>query len=151
MDKGIMERRSYIKRLSGLLAAVAGALAGIGLIKQFYPPSSGRKLKIKAGNLYEYPVDTFTFIGEHNLFIYRDHEGVRAVSAVCTHLGCILEKSSDGFICPCHGSCYNEKGSVLSGPAPRNLSWYEVSRAQDGRLVIDTDHKVDPVFKFIIS
>ena len=134
-----------------MLATIAGALVTIGLFKQFYPRSAGKKLKLKVGNLYEYPVDTFTFLDEYNIFIYRDHEGVRAVSAICTHLGCILEKSTEGFVCPCHGSCYNDMGDVLSGPAPRNLAWFEVSKAQDGRLVVDTDHKVEPEYKFIIS
>ena len=146
-----MERRSFIKRVSGIFAAVAGVIAGIGLLKQFYPPSSGKGQLLKIGSLYSYPVDTFTFLPEHNLFIYRDHEGVRAVSAVCTHLGCTLEKSSDGFLCPCHGSCYNNQGDVLSGPAPRNLAWYEVSRSQDGKLVINANHKVASEFKYIIS
>jgi Rieske Fe-S protein len=47
----------------------------------------------------------------------------KAFSAVCTHLGCIVNKISDGRIdCPCHGSQYSIKdGSVLAGPAPRPL------------------------------
>ena len=150
-DQRIMQRRSFVKRVSGIAAAIAGAVAGIGLFKQFYPPSAGRKQKVKVGKLYEYPVDTFTFLDEHNVYVYRDHEGVRAVSAVCTHLGCTLEKSSDGFICPCHGSCYNDSGEVLSGPAPRDLAWYDVSRSQDGRLLIDLEQKVESDYKFKIS
>jgi len=137
--------------MAGLAAAFAGSIAAIGLFKQFYPPSAGKKQLLKAGSLYAYPVDTFTFLKDHNLYIYRDHEGVRAVSAVCTHLGCILEKSSDGFVCPCHGSCYNDHGAVLSGPAPRNLAWYKVSRSQDGKLLIHINEKVASEFKANIS
>jgi glycine/D-amino acid oxidase-like deaminating enzyme/nitrite reductase/ring-hydroxylating ferredoxin subunit len=56
--------------------------------------------------------------------VYRDPEGnVHAVSARCTHLGCIVswnpaEKSWD---CPCHGSRFSVDGEVLHGPAVRNL------------------------------
>ena len=56
--------------------------------------------------------------------VYRDPQGeVHAVSARCTHLGCIVswnpaEKSWD---CPCHGSRFSADGEVIQGPAVRNL------------------------------
>jgi ubiquinol-cytochrome c reductase iron-sulfur subunit len=40
---------------------------------------------------------------------------------VCTHLGCIPNRSDDGWLCPCHGSQYDLSGRILRGPAPRNL------------------------------
>jgi glycine/D-amino acid oxidase-like deaminating enzyme/nitrite reductase/ring-hydroxylating ferredoxin subunit len=55
---------------------------------------------------------------------YRDDAGVlHAVSATCTHLGCIVtwnaaEKSWD---CPCHGSRFDHEGRVLHGPAVKDL------------------------------
>ena len=98
-----------------------------------------------------YPVDTFSYIEEQKIFIYRDHEGVRAVTAVCTHLGCILEINDEGFNCPCHGSCYNKRGDVLSGPAPRALTWFQVSKAPDGQLMIDLTRKVKPEYKFLTA
>ena len=44
----------------------------------------------------------------------------KAFSAVCTHMGCIVNQISDGRIdCPCHGSEYSiTDGAVLAGPAP---------------------------------
>jgi nitrite reductase/ring-hydroxylating ferredoxin subunit len=47
----------------------------------------------------------------------------KAFSAVCTHMGCIVNQISDGTIdCPCHGSQYSIKtGDVVSGPAPKPL------------------------------
>ena len=47
----------------------------------------------------------------------------KAFSAVCTHLGCLVDKVASGTIdCPCHGSKYSVKnGSVVSGPAPKPL------------------------------
>jgi Rieske Fe-S protein len=47
----------------------------------------------------------------------------KAFSAVCTHMGCIVNQISDGRIdCPCHGSEYSiTDGAVLAGPAPRPL------------------------------
>jgi Rieske Fe-S protein len=47
----------------------------------------------------------------------------KAFSAVCTHMGCIVNQISNGTIdCPCHGSQYSIKdGSVVAGPAPSPL------------------------------
>ena len=68
--------------------------------------------------------------------VFRDSEGVWAVSTVCTHLGCIVKANPDGFECPCHGSRFSLDGSVTKGPAPRALSWLKVEAA-GGKLVID--------------
>ena len=56
--------------------------------------------------------------------VYKDEGGALvALSAVCTHLGCIVawntaEKTWD---CPCHGSRFDTTGKVVSGPAVRDL------------------------------
>lgn len=60
---------------------------------------------------------------------YRDEAGkLHAVSATCTHLGCIVtwngaEKSWD---CPCHGSRFDIEGKVLHGPAVKDLERKEL-------------------------
>ena len=88
-----------------------------------------------------------TYLEDEKIFVFRDHEGVSAVSAVCTHLGCIIEKNTDGFQCPCHGSCYSDSGEVVSGAASKDLPWYQVLLDTDGQLVIDMTHTVDSEFK----
>jgi glycine/D-amino acid oxidase-like deaminating enzyme/nitrite reductase/ring-hydroxylating ferredoxin subunit len=63
-------------------------------------------------------------IGLDQVAAYKDETGVvHAVSAVCTHLGCIVnwnpaEKTWD---CPCHGSRFDTQGGVLQGPATKDL------------------------------
>jgi cytochrome b6-f complex iron-sulfur subunit len=59
--------------------------------------------------------------------VFRDAEGVYAISSVCTHLGCIVKNSAEGFECPCHGSRFASDGSVTKGPAPRPLAWLKIS------------------------
>lgn len=146
-----MERRSFITRTALMLAAATGLVAAFGYLRQFFPRLAGEKKGISLGEPNDYPVDTYTFIEEHNLYVYRDHEGVKAVSAICTHLGCTLHKSLEGFECPCHGSCYDNSGRVLSGPAPRNLAWYRVSASSDGKVWIDPGTTVSSDEKFLIS
>jgi glycine/D-amino acid oxidase-like deaminating enzyme/nitrite reductase/ring-hydroxylating ferredoxin subunit len=54
------------------------------------------------------------------LAVYRDTEGqLHALSAICTHLGCVVDWNSaeKSWDCPCHGSRFNVTGEVLHGPA----------------------------------
>jgi len=146
-----VKRRSFLAKTALALVTATGALAAVSYLRQFFPRLAGEKQRIALGDTNMFPVDTYTFLEEHKMFVYRDHEGIKAVSAVCTHLGCILEKSSEGFECPCHGSCYNESGQVLSGPAPRDLSWYRVSKAADGKVVVDPGTTVAADDKFLSS
>lgn len=45
------------------------------------------------------------------------------VVGVCTHLGCIPNRNgAKGWLCPCHGSLYDNSGRVIQGPAPSNLA-----------------------------
>ncbi|WP_413470923.1 FAD-dependent oxidoreductase [Streptomyces peucetius] len=56
--------------------------------------------------------------------VYRDDDGgCHAVSARCTHLGCLVafNEAERSWDCPCHGSRYGVDGSVLQGPAVRPL------------------------------
>jgi ubiquinol-cytochrome c reductase iron-sulfur subunit len=43
------------------------------------------------------------------------------VVGVCTHMGCIPSRNDEGWLCPCHGSVYDNSGRILHGPAPKNL------------------------------
>src|SRR6056297_330862 len=116
-----MKRRFFIRKVAVALASFAGALAGISFLKQFTFRNAGSGKKARVGKIADFPVDTYTFIEDQKIFVYRDHEGVKAVSAVCTHLGCTIMRTTDGFECPCHGSYYEENGEVRSGPAPTAL------------------------------
>ena len=62
--------------------------------------------------------------GMSKIAVYRDDAGnIHQMSAVCTHLGCIVgwnsaEKTWD---CACHGSRFDKSGKVLNGPAAKDL------------------------------
>ncbi|WP_426938474.1 FAD-dependent oxidoreductase [Pseudarthrobacter sp. S3] len=56
--------------------------------------------------------------------VYKDADGqVHAVSATCTHLGCTVgfNTADATWDCPCHGSRFTPEGTVIQGPAAKNL------------------------------
>jgi glycine/D-amino acid oxidase-like deaminating enzyme/nitrite reductase/ring-hydroxylating ferredoxin subunit len=60
----------------------------------------------------------------HRCAVYRDHDGqVTTLSAVCTHMGCLVRwnKAAETWDCPCHGSRFNTQGEVVAGPAESPL------------------------------
>jgi nitrite reductase/ring-hydroxylating ferredoxin subunit len=61
----------------------------------------------------------------------------KAFSAVCTHVGCIVNKVTNGTIdCPCHGSEFKiTNGAVVTGPAPSPLSAKQI-KIVDGQVIL---------------
>ncbi|MCO5551237.1 hypothetical protein L7F22_004736 [Adiantum nelumboides] len=59
------------------------------------------------------------------------------INAVCTHLGCVVpwNPAENKFICPCHGSQYNNQGMVVRGPAPLSLALAHVD-IDDGKVLL---------------
>jgi Rieske Fe-S protein len=71
-------------------------------------------------------------LGAEKTAAYKDGQGeVHAVSAFCTHLGCIVEwnGAEKTWDCPCHGSRFATEGHVLQGPVKKALPEVEVRRA----------------------
>ena len=58
------------------------------------------------------------------VFIVSSQEGMIVLSAVCSHLGCLVNynKEKGEFICPCHGGRYDRTGANIAGPPPAPLS-----------------------------
>jgi cytochrome b6-f complex iron-sulfur subunit len=77
-------------------------------------------------------------------YVMRLSDGFRALSSVCTHLGCItrFESDSNQIACPCHGSRFNLDGEVLAGPAPRPLDWLSMELSSRGDIMVDTAEHV---------
>lgn len=62
--------------------------------------------------------------GSDQFAVSRDADGtLRAVSARCTHMGCIVSwnPAEASWDCPCHGSRFAPDGHVLQGPAVEPL------------------------------
>jgi Rieske Fe-S protein len=86
---------------------------------------------VRVGTLDELRVGDALLVrhGATPFYVVRlDAERVIAVSAVCTHVRCILDfdRARKGFVCPCHDGRFDLGGAVLSGPPPRPLPSYAV-------------------------
>jgi Rieske Fe-S protein len=72
----------------------------------------------------EIPVGSGQIFTSEKVVVTQPTSGdIKAFSAVCTHMGCLVSTISNGTIdCPCHGSQYSiSTGAVVSGPAPSPL------------------------------
>ncbi len=125
---------------SAVLAGVVALLGALRLPKAAVLPSPSKKFKVELPDSLA-PGTPFQPTGR-SVAVFRDPEGVHAISTVCTHLGCIVQADAGGFHCPCHGSRFEADGSVSKGPAPSPLPWLSVTKTGAGVYVIDEGKSV---------
>ncbi|NML21330.1 FAD-dependent oxidoreductase [Pseudoflavitalea sp. G-6-1-2] len=67
--------------------------------------------------------------GFKRIAVYKDdQQQVHAFSAVCPHLGCVVQWNADekSFDCPCHGSRFTKEGELINGPAIAPLTRIDI-------------------------
>ncbi len=137
-DNGV-SRRGFFQLTLGWIAGSLAAAATAAAIARFLVPNvvfePGQRFK--AGAPDDYPDGSITFLEDERVFLVRRGNSFRCLSAVCTHLGCTVNRAGKGYHCPCHGSVFDEQGAVQSGPAPRALTWFLVTLSKDNRLLVD--------------
>ncbi len=71
------------------------------------------------------------------VFVINHAEQLYALSATCSHLGCLVDWSrhKEQFLCPCHGGKYDIEGRVIAGPPPLPLARLPL-RIEDGMVSI---------------
>ena len=120
---------------------MSAAMTAIGSVRYFFPNDLYEPpAKYKVGFPNDFPIGEHVFIPAARAYVIHVSGGFKAITAICTHLGCTVKWTPDvqEFHCPCHGSMYRADGTRFAGPAPRNLIWLAVSLAPDGQVVIDT-------------
>lgn len=133
-------RRRFIEQLSRAflgLWAVGGAGAIAAYLKAPERSEASTERMVRVGMTDDLRVGEARLIrhGLQPFYLVRvDLQRVIAVSAVCTHVRCILDYDRDrhGLVCPCHGGRFDLAGNVISGPPRRALPVYDVTtRAGD--------------------
>ncbi|XHU96203.1 MAG: FAD-dependent oxidoreductase [cyanobacterium endosymbiont of Rhopalodia gibba] len=70
---------------------------------------------------------TYYGAGDQVFIVTSNHQ--EAISLTCTHQGCTVSRQTDGtFLCPCHGTLYDDQGKVFRGPAKQNLPRYKIDQ-----------------------
>jgi len=138
-----MNRRSFLSMLGWAGVGLSAAIAAVGNLLFLKPAVNyGAPTNFRAGKPGEYKVGIKQLFEKERVVVVREKAGLAALSIVCTHLGCTVRTSDAGYECPCHGSQYDNDGSVTGGPAPRPLDWYQVSLSPTGELEVDKSTKV---------
>jgi menaquinol-cytochrome c reductase iron-sulfur subunit len=143
-------RRAFLRLLGKGSVALAFLVQLAAAARAFVPNvlyEPRRRFKLRKPK--DYPPGV-TFDPDRRLFVVREDDGFHVVSSVCTHLGCTVQWKADPrrFECPCHGSRFQQDGTVIGGPAPRPLAWYAVALSPDGYLEVDSAEEVARGFRF---
>ena len=137
-QEGTVPRRTFLGWSAIAATSAAFSFFLYNMLRIFMPRVSSEPSRIiRVGSPADFPPGTVKDMMEQKVRIIATEEGLAAMSLVCTHLGCIVKGTEDGFACPCHGSKFDTSGRVVGGPAPRALPWLDMSQAPDGALLVD--------------
>jgi Rieske Fe-S protein len=94
-------------------------------------------LPIKASDLAANSAEIFKFGNRAGILVRTPSGELRAFSATCTHLNCIVQYRDDiGHIwCACHNGHFDLNGLNVSGPPPAPLEAYVVNVREDEIVV----------------
>ena len=137
-------RREFIAWAGHATVVISGLTAVAGAVRMVVPSfDDATDKRFPLGRADEFKMNTITWLRDRDLFVMRNEAGVGAFSSKCTHLGCTVRRTSEGFLCPCHGATYDHLGAVVTGPATRPLPWFEARLHRDGLLWVSTDRPMD--------
>jgi cytochrome b6-f complex iron-sulfur subunit len=143
-----MKSERNLSRRNFLTEALAGWLiltcipALYSAVRFIIPPNIREKTLeiINAGKFTEIPFNSAKIVRFNKkaiILVRTEQEQVKAFSAVCTHLGCIVEFKPDEriFKCNCHGSQFDLTGKNIAGPAPSPLKPFRVE-VKDNNILL---------------
>ena len=143
-----------IYTISGTIAAVSSVTLARFAVGPSFDKKRSKWIEVELG---DNPVGSGSF--ERVVLEYETKEGwstnrvrtlvyirrtqkdeVVAISANCTHLGCIVswDEQQNMFKCPCHDGRFDAAGSVISGPPPAALKRHP-AKVDDGKILLRTE------------
>lgn len=127
-------RRFFLSRLLGgtLLTGCAGMLASV--VAYLFPSTrvssalGPQHVRVGAAAQMKSGEGKLALVEDEPVWVVRSGEGFTALSAWCTHEGCIVkwEQPRRVFSCPCHEGSFDEHGNVVSGLPRRPLRSFRV-------------------------
>ncbi len=146
-EKKDLDRRQFFVRMGlGSMGIAAAGTAVFGY--QFLSPNVLYEPSpiVNMGSPESYEPDSVTLDADARIFVVHAREGFYALSAVCTHLGCLTawKPEINTIACPCHGSKFTPEGVKIAGPAPKPLPWLRMWLSDDGNLMVDRSSEIRP-------
>lgn len=138
------DRRRFLDWLLGTSAA--GLLLAVlyPVARYVVPPASGESaassvtLDIGPGDVAANSGRIFKFGSSAGLLVKTASGDLRAFSATCTHLNCIVQYRPDlaEIWCACHNGHFDLNGINVAGPPPAPLERYDV-KVRGDKIVVN--------------
>ena len=135
-------RRQLLDYLLGTSAFATLAAILYPIFKFMVPPQviEAQQNSVVAAKVSEIPANTgkiFKFGSKPGILIRTEKGDLKAFSASCTHLDCIVQYQPDkkDILCACHNGVYDLTGKNVAGPPPRPLEEFTVNVKGDDIIV----------------
>lgn len=135
-------RRQFLDYLLGTSAFATLAAIFYPVFKFMTPPQvvEAQQNSVVAAKTSEIPVNSgkiFKFGSKPGIIIRTETGDIKAFSASCTHLDCIVQYQPDAknILCACHGGQFDLTGRNIAGPPPRPLEEFVVNIKGDDIVV----------------
>lgn len=142
-DRAETPRRSFLRWFFG--TAIGAFLVAVfyPVTRYIIPPASAESaassvtLPINPSDIAPNSAEIFKFGNRAGILVRTPAGELRAFSATCTHLNCIVQYRDDiGHIwCACHNGHFDLQGDNIAGPPPRSLEQYVVNVRGDQIVV----------------
>lgn len=138
----VFNRRQLLDYLLGTSAFATLAAILYPIFKFMVPPQviEAQQNSVVAAKVSEIPANTgkiFKFGSKPGILIRTEKGDLKAFSASCTHLDCIVQYQPDkkDILCACHNGLYDLTGKNIGGPPPRPLEEFTVNVKGDDIVV----------------
>jgi Rieske Fe-S protein len=136
-------RRSFLNWFLGTTAGAFCIAVLYPLTKYLVPPEAEEStahtvtLSIKPQEVKQNSGQIFRFGSQPAILIRTPNDELKAFSAACTHLACIVQYRSDisHIWCACHNGHFDVNGKNIEGPPPKPLDEYVVNVRADQIVV----------------
>ncbi len=157
------QRRDFLGKATAVVGGAGVAASCWPLISSMNPATdvlSKATTEVSLGAIAQGDAKTVSWQGKPVFIVHRTESQIRSMNnspggkdpqpdgervlrpewlvivGVCTHLGCVPNRTAEGWTCPCHGSQYDLSGRILKGPAPRNLELPPYQFIADDKIII---------------
>lgn len=139
-----LSRRSFFRHvLLGFSATATAAGVLTPIVAYLWPPEKGAGVtggRVAVATTADLPTGKGKVYSVNNqpVIVINTADGYKALSAICTHLGCIVYWNEERQViaCPCHEAYFTTSGAVISGPPPEPLGVYRV-QVDGGQIYVE--------------